>query len=198
MRDVKAVAVRHDLSPEQIRELLDFFGESSKATSVADLLDAPFKPKPYLNPPNSFATLTRFSDGSWPIFYSALEQNTSGLEVFHHYRRYVGPEGRTHSLHYQAFACSFEGSTIDLRSAVAKWPDLIAEETNNATCQDIGREAHNAGVSALLCRSVRSPTGTTVPVFARASLSEVELGFVFRFTLADGGDFFLERVPTPS
>ena len=68
------------LDEQAVEELLQFLGPGSRTMGPEELLNDPFRPKPHLN-----QRPTRYSDGSWRVFYSALERETSEQEAGHHY-----------------------------------------------------------------------------------------------------------------
>ena len=59
-------------SGDELRELLAYSGYGAQ---FDELLDGPFQPKPRLR------SRTRFSDGSFPVFYSSLDAVTAEAEI---------------------------------------------------------------------------------------------------------------------
>lgn len=169
------------LDAQAVDELLDLLGTASRTQYEIELLDFPFQTKSQFRP-----SPTRFSDGSWPVFYSALDKETSEQEIGHHFvsRAINAAEQRT--VYYSAFHCRFSGDARDLRTKISDWPDLTSGETENAFCQRLGREAIDIFLDGLLAPSARCAGGTTVPVFTRQSLSDavIDGDVAFRFDAA--------------
>src|SRR6266581_6108490 len=150
-------------------------------------LDGPFDPKPHSPPRQS-----RFSDGSFPIYYSALEANTTRAEMRHHASlRFLGVSSIPGmAVFFREVRCAFEGQVKDLRPALGDIPHLIGEQADGAydTCNAIAEEAKAVPLDGLVTQSARQPLGTCVPVFVRGSLSNPALGVwvTFSYNAADG------------
>ena len=71
--------------------------------SLEDLLDEPFRLR------KQFREQTRFSDGSFRVFYSSLDAQTAEAEARHWFMRYMGKPGGSRTMHYHQFSCTFEG-----------------------------------------------------------------------------------------
>lgn len=154
-----------------IQEMQDLF-RSAGVRDADTFLDMPFRTKhrPRHRWQRKLAQ-TRFSDGSFPVFYASLEIQTSEAEARHWFVHQL-PElpSRHQTLHYYRLKCDFEGTVKDLRPMLAKWPDLT-HSTNYAFCNVLGLEAADGGLDAFLTPSARCSGGTNVPVFGRRALS---------------------------
>ena len=108
------------LDRESVAELTDLLRSCGLLDSLGELCEAPFRP----NSKGGFP-VTRFSDGSFPVFYCSTDEATAEAEVQHHFcARYSGkPDGRRVSW-YQCFVCDFSGSVKDLQPQQAAWSDL--------------------------------------------------------------------------
>ncbi len=158
-------AAKKGLSIEAIVEVI----RHSPDETARSLLTDPFKRKPKLD--NRYGTRTRFSDGSWPVFYSALEEETAKAEGLYHYaRKAAGDSEARRAVNYSIMRCKFEGDVIDLIPQHNDWPGLTSEELD--FCVALGREAHLMGLGAFLAPSARHPEGTTVPAFSADNLTE--------------------------
>ncbi len=177
-RDYTSAARHIGLDDQATQELLQFVGSDEGPVDVNELLTAPFQEKRQFQ-----QHPTRYSDGSWPVFYSALERETSEKEIVHHYvRAAIGNPSENRRVFYSAFHCQFSGEVRDLRPKQSVWRELTSPNTNNPFCQDLGREAVEAEVDAFLAPSARAPEGTTVPVFTSKSLSDAEIDGEASFT----------------
>lgn len=148
----------------EIRELLHGFG--GKGNSLGELCDAPFRLKSTLH---KSGYISRFSDGSFPVFYSSLEVETTEAEIRHWFPKFVGKPTRRRTVYYLRFACDFDGITRDLRPKESEWPKLVHNE-DYKFCNRVGAEAVKLGLDGLLTPSARRRTGTNLPVFRRASI----------------------------
>lgn len=159
------------LEQEGVREMSEFLRLRGIRDDPEDLLDTPFRPKATLH--RGVGHKTRFSDGSFPVFYSALEKSTAEAEIRHWFPQFVGSPNQPRIGHYVCFRCDFEGMTKDLRPMRTKWADLTSEDYE--FCNGLGKEAISSRLDALLSPSARSPDGTTVPVFTRSSVENPRL-----------------------
>ena len=161
------LAIRRGLDEEALRETLEFLGPANGAAE--ELLDGPFKP----NLEGKWHP-TRFSDGNWPLFYGALEGETSEAEIVYHLEagQMKAALSAGGPIYYSQFHCTFDGLALDLRLRLPEWPWLIDPNTKNERCQSLGREAHENAVDGFLAPSARKPDGTNVSVFKRETLSQ--------------------------
>ena len=151
------------LGEQELRELLVAAGHE---TSLEELCDAPFRPKRRLS------MATRYSDGSYPVFYSALDPETAEAEVAHWFSKGFGgsPQGQR-SAYYQRFTCLFEGGEKDLRNKQREWPELV-HDSDYTFCNRIGAEAVRLELDGLVVPSARRKNGSNQPVFRRRAISD--------------------------
>ena len=90
-----------DQSAREIRELVGF---GAMVETMEELCDAPFRLKPGLR---KLGRPSRFSDGSFPVFYSSLESETAEAEIRHLFPNFGSP-ARPRTAYYSRFACDFE------------------------------------------------------------------------------------------
>ena len=152
------------LGEQELRELLVAAG--GYETSLEELCDAPFRPKRRLS------RATRYSDGSYPVFYSALDPETAEAEVAHGFSKDFGgsPQGQR-SAYYQRFTCLFEGEEKDLRDKQSEWSELV-HDSDYTFCNRIGAEAVRLGLDGLVVPSARRENGSNQPVFRRRAISD--------------------------
>ena len=159
------------LGADELRELL---ADAGRATNMNELCDGPFRPK------RKFRSRTRFSDGSFPVFYSSLELSTAEAEVRHWFPQYSGQAQQPRTGYYQRFSCTFEGVEIDLRPKIDDWPDLV-HDTDYTFCNQLGAEARSSNVDGLATWSARHE-GTNVPIFERGAIGNPNLEGVVALT----------------
>ena len=153
------------LSQQELKDLLEASGHLE---SLKEVFDAPFRRKRRLVLP------TRFSDGSYPVFYSSLDSATAEAEVGHWFMKtFSGRPQHRRTAYYQRFACSFEGSEKDLRNKRSEWLELVHGD-DYTFCNRIGAEAIQLGLDGLVAPSARRATGSNVPVFTRQAVSNPE------------------------
>ena len=159
------------------REMRDLLVAAGYRTSLEELCDAPFRPKCHL------IRATRYSDGSYPVFYSALDPVTSEAEAAHWFSKGFGgrPQGRR-SAYYQRFTCLFEGEEKDLRDKRSEWPELV-HDTDYTFCNRIGAAAIRLELDGLAVPSARRGNGSNLPVFKRRAIRDPESQGLVKITL---------------
>jgi hypothetical protein len=167
-------------------EVLIFLGGDG---DPQELLDAPLRTDPTYSPGP-----TRFSDGSWRVFYGAVGWNTAEAEVGYHVVK--AATGTTGPLYYQRLECAMEGDGYDLRAHLAVWPFLADPRDSVAypDCQSLALEARRNGAEGLLTGSARRAGGINVPVFSRRALSDPRI-IGSAAIIPDMSGFRVERRP---
>ena len=158
-------------SADELRALLVARGH---VLSDGELCDGPFRRK------RKFRGPTRFSDGSFPVFYSSLDLTTAEAEVRHWFPQFSGQPNGSRTGYYQRFSCQFDGIEIDLRPKIDQWPDLV-HDTDYTFCNQLGAEAERSEVDAFLTWSARHK-GTNVPIFRRDAIGNPIREGVVAFT----------------
>ena len=158
----------HGLGPEEIRELLDLLRERRLLTSLEQYLDGPFRPRASTGYPSG-----RFSDGTIPVFYSALEPETAEAEAINLQVKYAIENASGRLANFMRVSCRFSGQTKDLRPYVSTMTYLTASSTSDyRQCRLLGSEAHHNGLDGLTTPSAQRSGGTCLPVFRRPVLSD--------------------------
>ena len=147
-------------SEREMEELLDATGYRP---DVEELCDAPFRLK------RRFRRPTRFSDGSFPVFYSALELATAEAEVQHWFRVFAGTPGHPRTAYYQRLCCIFDGLEKDLHPKHADWPELVHDH-DYTFCNRLGAEAKRSELDGLVSPSARRHGGANMPIFRRQAI----------------------------
>lgn len=155
-------------------ELWKLLADTGQGLEPEDLLDAPFRPRRKLR------RQTRFSDGSFPVFYSSLDSATAEAEMRHWLPSYSGRPRRSRTLYYHRFSCIFDGTEKDLRPKIADWPDLV-HDNDYSFCNRLGAEARRLKIDGLATWSARHD-GSNLPVFARRSVSGPKLEALLAMT----------------
>lgn len=173
---------------EKSENLLEYLRQRVFPTGFDTLLDAPFDP--------DRLSASRFTDGSFPVFYASLESETAESEARHQLAiRLTKKTASFCTLYYVKFRCSFRGKAKDVRTMQGDWPGLVHED-DYRFCTALGVEAARTGLDALLVPSVRRRGGTNVPVFSRESLHVPVHGELVKFHRpSDGLDDKVDSIP---
>ena len=119
---------------------------------------------------------TRFSNGTFPIYYSSLEFETAKTEVKYWLPKFIG-DARTRTVHYRQTSCQFDGQEIDLRSKTKRWPQLVGSDSSSYEFYTaIASEAIQRKLDGFLTFSARRKTGVNSPIFSRKAISKVKFG----------------------
>lgn len=152
-------------SIDEMRELLE---ERGIADAPEELCDAPFRRKLRLQK-RGFKK-TRYSDGSFQVFYGSLELGTAEAEIRYWFPKFAGRPAQPRTGFYSRFSCDFKGAIKDLRPKRADWPNLT-HDSDYQFCNALGAEAVELGLDGLLAPSARRIGGSNVPVFKREAIS---------------------------
>ena len=163
---------------ESVREILSLLASRSISDKPEELCDGPFRPTQL----QKDKLPTRFSDGSFPVFYSSLDPETAEAEAQHSFRKYAGKPTTARTAYYSRFSCRFDGSIKDLRPMHEDWPALT-HDSDYGFCNDLGAEAVAARLDGLLTPSARRPNGTNLPVFRRRAVSNPVVQALVAMTL---------------
>lgn len=160
--------------PRQFEEAFRFISERAlEEGELTELLTDPFQRKACFG--GNYCEKGRYSDGTWPVLYSGLEQETALQERAFHYRRGISQGDQPTKRYWRLFSATFRGLAKDLRPKADEWPQLTADDYS--FCQEIGREVHDV-LHGLIVPSARRPAGSNVPVFAQQAVSAaIDRGF---------------------
>ena len=121
----------------------------------------------HLNPDGS-----RFSDGSFGVFYAARELDTAVAETRHHRARFLRATGEpAQELDMRVYAVDLVGRLHDLRGIAEDAPALYSLDNYGAS-QALGGALRGLGSDGLVYDSVRSPGGQCAAVFRPRLLSD--------------------------
>lgn len=176
----RSILLRRGSRLEDLADVLPVVSAKTPC-SLEEILDGTFRPRDSANPPYREG---RFSDGTFGVYYSALEEETCKAEVAYHLQKDIDdPDPRSYSM----IECRYEGRTANLLGKEGQHPQLVGSmEAAWSFCQDLGREAVERGVDGFLTASARRPGGTCVPVFTREALSDPQVGNSYRMTIRAG------------
>lgn len=166
------------LDPNSIRD----------AKAILALVGAPFTPDeavaysfmPHGAPP-TFGK-GRFGDGSYPVYYSALEMETCKEEVRHRLKdaKAAVPFDR----YFQIIACDFSGEVLNLCGHEGAHPELVSKtEDGYSFCQALAMAARGSAIQAFHTPSARKTEGICTPVFSRPALTNARFAATPRVTI---------------
>lgn len=115
--------------------------------------------------------VSRYSNGSFGVFYASLDEQTAIAEITHWFRKWLHREGGMRDGYYIRFAVCFSGELIDISAMRNRWPSLTSD-AHNEHCKSIANAAKRMGIDAMIVPSARSkdPKGKNLVVFSRDSL----------------------------
>ena len=122
----------------------------------------------HLNPNGS-----RFSDGTYGVFYAANNLDTAVAETRHHRERFMRATAQQRmELDMRVYLIDLEGELHDLRGQRSAQP-LIYHLDNYAAGQRLGRALRETGSDGIAYDSVRGVGGECAAVFRPPLLSNV-------------------------
>lgn len=158
------------------------------ATTIVDMVTNSFRIPAYPG---------RFSDGSYPVLYTARHHRTASREYGNWSGSYFHPTpGNPYRIRLVLISCLVQGPAKDVRRFLPTSPWLI--DNNHAQCQALGAAARAEGLHGLVAPSARHrPKGVTVPMFVRASVSAERQEGEVVFTINAGGPVSFRKRATP-
>lgn len=146
--------------------------------SHTPVIDRPFEDTEWFNAitwPFKHWQTSRFSDGSFGVWYGCDAVKTSVFESAYHWYRGVlcdaGFENETVIGERKLYSVACDAALLDFRQVVhEKYPNLL-HKTDYTFAQSIGARIHREGHPGLLTASVRYPSGESYAVFNPAVLS---------------------------
>ena len=114
----------------------------------------------HVNPAGS-----RFSDGSYGMFYAARERATAVAETAYHHARFLAAtQERAMHLPMRLYHVAIDARLHDLRDAAAV-PQSVFDPDDYTSARTLGRLLHERASAGVVYRSVRRSTGQCVGLF---------------------------------
>ena len=121
----------------------------------------------HLNPLGS-----RFSDGSWGVYYAAESLETAVAEVSHHRAAFLARTAEEAiDIDLRWIQADLMDKLHDLRGQGATWP-AVYDPAHYGASQQLGRALRAQGSAGIAFESVRHPEGQCVAVFKPRALSK--------------------------
>lgn len=114
----------------------------------------------HLNPQGS-----RFSDGSYGVFYCARKRDTAIAETRHHAGLFMAATGEPPMrLQMRLYSVEAQGKVADLREASRAEPRIV-DPDDYGYAQGVGLQLRAEGAPGILYPSVRHPAGVCLAAF---------------------------------
>lgn len=160
-----------DLGAVDSDEFRALFHRNSSLIDPLDVqCDLPFRSK----------RTSRYSNGTFGVFYASLDEQTAIAEITHWFRKWLHGERGMRDGYYIRFSVQFSGELIDISAMRNRWPSLTSDG-HDELCKSIANAARGMGIDAMIVPSARSKdsNGKNLVVFSRNSLGRpVDSGFL--------------------
>nr|WP_226824310.1 RES family NAD+ phosphorylase [Acidithiobacillus caldus] len=207
--------IRNIVSLRCSEELFDDLSDDPEDWAIAQQAELNAKPPTYTSPvpiirrpfeesawmeaiefPFRQFTASRYSDGSYGVWYGADTAETSVYETVYHWRYGLladaGFDGLVRTGKHESitserkiYRVHCHAALLDLRPRVDRYPELIDPENYGFT-QNIGARIHAEGHPGLTTRSARC-TGDTFAVFNPSVLSKPAIQSYLTYRLSEHG-----------
>jgi len=168
--------------------------------SRTPVIDRPFEDAEWFNaiiwPFNHWQT-SRFSDGTYGVWYGSESIETTVYESAYHWYRGLlsdaGFERTTVVAERKVYSVACNAALLDFRESAEDHPDLL-HPSDYAFCQSVGSRIHREGHPGHLTQSVRRPAGTNVAIFNADILSNPRHNCQLTYRL-EGDRIMVEKQP---
>ncbi len=168
--------------------------------SHTPVIDRPFEDAEWFNAiiwPFKHWQASRFSDGTYGVWYGSESVETTVYESAYHWYRGLlsdaGFERTTVVAERKVYTVACNAALLDFRKSAEDHPDLL-HPSDYAFCQSVGSRIHREGHPGLLTQSVRRPAGTNVAIFNADILSNPRHNCQLTYRL-EGDQIMVEKQP---
>jgi hypothetical protein len=182
-----------DVDAWQSAQQLELETKPKVFTNEAPVINRPFEESewnmaiafPFLN-----AVQSRYSDGSYGVWYGAADLETTVFETVHHWKTKLLSDAEGFlkpgvSIERKVYLVRCDSALIDVRPVVKKFPKLIFPNDYTAT-HAIGRKMHHEGHPGLVSKSARC-NGDVYAIFTRDVLSSARYTCFLTYVTTDKG-----------
>ena len=208
---------RNIVSLRESRNLFDDLSGDPAEQALAQQVESAVKPLQYHSPtpvihrpfeeaewfnaigwPFQHWQSSRYSDGSFGVWYGADSVETTVYETAYHWYHGVlldaeGYSGESVAIERKVYNVACDALILDLQPSVGKFPALL-HKTDYAFTQQVGARLQREGHPALVTPSVRYPEGLGYAVFNDAVLSNPRVNCMLTYRLK-GGHILVEKRP---
>jgi hypothetical protein len=172
--------------------------------SATPVIDRPFENADWFNAifwPFENWQRSRFSDGSFGVWYGSESVETTVFEsAWHWYRGLLSDAGfealAQHSpviSERKVWSVACRAALLDFRNSARSHPGLL-QPSDHSFCQSVGARIHREGHPGLLTPSVRRPAGENFVIFNPRVLSNPRENCLLSYRL-EGEEIAVEREP---
>ncbi|MES2613836.1 MAG: RES family NAD+ phosphorylase [Bdellovibrionota bacterium] len=163
----------------------------------AEIANTPFPPTPEILSPLMKAGKSRFSDGSFGVWYSALDEKTSISETlywsYRHWKKDIEIAKNPYVTDRKIFRAKIKTTKLcDLSEMVQEFPNLIHKE-DYTFCQNLGKSGRENLVEAFLTLSVREEGGKCMPIFVPQIIEQVQFIRFWHYTFYKDGRYLVTK-----
>lgn len=159
--------------------------------SHTPVIDRPFEDAAWFNAiswPFKHWQTSRFSDGTYGVWYGSESVETTVHEsAYHWYRGLLSDAGFERMpvvAERKVYSVACHAALLDFRKSADAHPGLL-HSSDYAFCQSVGSRIHREGHPGLLTQSVRRPTGENVAIFNPDVLSNPRHNCQLTYRLED-------------
>jgi hypothetical protein len=215
LADISQDVARNIVSLRESQNLFDDLTEDPAGWLLAQHVEDEVKPPPYVSgkpiidrpfeDAHWFNAITwpfenwqssRFSDGSYGVWYGSESVETTVYEsAYHWYRGLLSDSGFEHMAviaERKVYWVACHAALLDFREVAQGQPDLL-HASDFTFCHSVGARIHREGHPGLLTKSVRRPAGDNIAVFNPLVLSNPRHNCQLTYRLEDG-QIFVEKL----
>ncbi len=216
LADVRQDVTRNIVSPRQSQDIFDDLTDDPAEWLLAQKVEDEVKPPlyrsrlPIIHRPfedaewfNAIAwpfkhwQASRFSDGSYGVWYGSDTVETTVCESAYHWYRGLlsdaGYEREAVIVERKVYQVACNAAVLDFRKTTADYPELL-HPAEYAFPHTVGARIHREGHPGLLIQSVRRPEGENVAVFHPGVLSNPRLNCQLTYRI-EGDRIRVEKNP---
>jgi len=216
LADVQRDVIRNIVSIRESQDLFDDLTERPDAWALAQQVEAQVRPPPYrsgtpvIHRPfedaqwfNAIAwpfqhwRASRFSDGSFGLWYGCDSAQTTVYETAYHWYRWflqdAGFENEPVVGERKLYTVNCAAALLDFRPVVAEFANLL-HKTDYTAAQSVGARIHREGHPGLVIPSVRYAQGDNYVVMNPAVLSNPRFHCQLTYRV-DGPRIVVEKTP---
>jgi hypothetical protein len=185
---INGILIRRGIAAENVEEVTSLLATVGSPLTAEQVITYSFERH---NDRTAPFGVGRFGNGNdYPVYYSAIEEETCIEEVRYHAResfKAMQSGALPHPRFYQFVTSAFNGLTLTLCGHEGTHPELVsADESGYPFCQSLARQALTQGISAFHAPSARRDEGVCVPVFIQQALSNHRSGCFVMFAARNG------------
>jgi RES domain. len=206
--DLKRDVFRNIVSLRKSQDLFDDLTDNPADWGIAQRVEDDVKPSTYrshvpviyrpfeesewfnaIGWPFRYWSASRFSDGSFGVWYGSDSVETTVYETaYHWYTGLLADAGFQHErviAERKVYTVACQAAMLDFRRLTPEYPDLL-HPTDYSQAQRVGARIHHEGHPGLLIQSARHAEGENVAVFNPGVLANPRMKCNLSYRLEDG------------